>query len=89
VAQRKHPEWLSQVDERVLEFLEAETKGTPQEIADSIPQSSSNKYVNQRLSKLVEAGLAQRVARGQYRITEKGIAFLAGKEDLRDEPEPE
>jgi predicted transcriptional regulator len=83
------PNWLSQTDERILEFLDSESKGTPQEIADAIPTDSSNKYVNQRLSMLLKVGLVERVARGQYRITPKGRGFLAGEQDLRDVEKPE
>lgn len=83
------PEWLTQSDERILEFLDSESKATPMEMADSGLISASNSYISQRLQLLLEIELVERVAHGQYRITPKGHAFVAGQEDLRDLDKPE
>lgn len=85
---RKPPEYLTQTDERILEFLRAEVKGTPKEIVDSGYASGDNKYISQRLKVLNDGGFVNRVAQGQYKISEKGQEYLEGEIDLRDEPEP-
>ena len=89
MAIRKPPNWLTQTDERILEFLEKEVKASPMEMADSGLISKDNKYISQRLTVLLGADLVQKTARGVYRITDRGQGYLAGVEDLRDEPEPE
>jgi len=47
--------------------------------------------IKRRLPKLHEAGLIEEVSeKGPwYKISIKGIEYLEGNEDLRDEPEPE
>ncbi|MBO4248398.1 winged helix-turn-helix transcriptional regulator [Halomicrobium sp. IBSBa] len=46
--------------------------------------------IQRRLPKLKEAGLVELVIEEGtwYRITDRGQAYLQGKADLRDEPEP-
>jgi predicted transcriptional regulator len=81
--------WLSQADERILEFFEEEKKASAEEMSNDERVSLNQNYITQRLQILLKSGLLERRGRGLYRITEKGIAFLAGQEDLRDEPDPE
>ena len=85
---RLAPEWLSQGDERILEFLEEEVKSSPNEIANSDKIRLSRSHINTRLSKLRNANLVSRTSPGLYTLAEKGEKYLKGAADLRNEPEP-
>lgn len=89
MALRMPAEWISQADERILEYLDEETKASAEEIVKDDRVSLNQNYITQRMQVLLEGGLVERVGRGLYRITPKGRGFLAGQEDLRDVEKPE
>jgi predicted transcriptional regulator len=60
---------------------------SPAVIAINIDKSRSE--VNRRLSTLVEYGLARRVLRGYYEITDEGTQYLAGELDASTLVDPE
>lgn len=86
---RMPAEWLSQADERILEYLDEETKASAEEIAGDSRVSLNQNYITQRFQTLLKAGLVERVGRGLYRISPKGRAFLVGQEDMRNMEKPE
>lgn len=86
---RRHAEWMQRVDDRLLEYLESEGTQTPKSIADEWGYDYHRETLGRRLRLLTKAGLVEKVGRGVYRITETGVGYLIGQEDLRDEPEPE
>ncbi|WP_435345079.1 MarR family transcriptional regulator [Haloarchaeobius sp. HRN-SO-5] len=81
---RPRIEWMTQADERILEFLqEKDIVASPSVIAANIDYT--NEYISRRCQRLADGGLLQRVDPTNYRITELGERFLAGdleKEDL-------
>ena len=89
MAIRRPAPWMQAVDERILEYLDTEGGGSPTSIVEDGEFDYHANTVGRRLRLLLETELVERIARGQYRITPKGRAFLAGQEDLRDVEEPE
>ncbi|MFA9502401.1 winged helix-turn-helix domain-containing protein [Natrinema sp. H-ect1] len=80
---RKPGEWMQlPTDERILEILESGLLLSPQVIAKNIGKSRS--HVSRRLSVLIDYGLATRVERGYYEITDAGKRYLAGELDADD-----
>lgn len=76
---------MQRTDERILEGLRDEGNATAEMLEDMGACAAGTAH--QRLPKLTEYGLAQRVATGVYRITDEGKAFL--NEDLdADDLEP-
>lgn len=80
---------MTQIDERILEFLNLEVKDTPQEMANSGYATEDNSYIPQRLKVPLGGELVQKTGRGLYQITPKGRSYLSGDAHLRDEPKPE
>lgn len=82
---RPRVEWMTQGDERILEFLsEKDIVASPSVIAANIDYTAH--YVSQRCRKLVDHGLLQRADASNYQITESGEDFLAGdisREDIK------
>jgi repressor of nif and glnA expression len=77
---RPRVEWMTQADERILEFLqEKDIVASPSVIAANIDYTGE--YISRRCNKLEDAGLLQRVDASNYRITELGVQFLAGETD--------
>lgn len=77
---RPRVEWMTQGDERILEFLfEKDIVASPSVISANIDYT--NEYISRRCNRLAEAGLVQRVDPSNYRITELGVAFLEGELD--------
>ena len=77
--------WMSQCDNRILEFLnETDIVATPFVIANNIDYS--RQYVNQRIRILATNGLVENTGDGLYRITDLGRAYLNGELDVDDLP---
>lgn len=80
---RPRVEWMTQGDERVLEFLdEKDIIASPSVIAANIDYTAE--YISRRCRKLADAGLIQRVDATNYRLTEFGARFLAGEVDAEE-----
>lgn len=86
---RMAPEWVSQADERILEYFDEQNVATAEMMAKDERVSLNRNYITQRLSLLYGGGLLEKTGRGTYRITEAGVEFLQGELDLRDEPKPD
>lgn len=89
MAVRLSADWMTKADDRILEFLYVEGKSQPAMIGEDDRVRFKTQYINQRLSKLLDAGLVTRVGRGVYLISEEGEAYLSGEFDARDLDEPE
>lgn len=78
---RPRVDWMTQADERVLEFLhEKDIVASPTVIAANIDYTAE--YISRRCRELADAGLLQRVDPTNYRITDFGKRFLAGDVDV-------
>nr|WP_254832848.1 MarR family transcriptional regulator [Haloglomus salinum] len=83
---RPRIEWMTQADERVLEFLhEKDIIASPSVIAANIDYS--NEYISRRCQQLAEEGFIQRTDPSNYQITDLGEKFLTG--ELVEEEEDE
>ena len=83
------PSWVSQADERILEYFEEEGTASAEMMSEENRVELNKNYITQRLSLLYSAGFLEKTARGVYRITPKGQEYLSGEADLRDEEKPE
>jgi len=69
------------LDDRILELL-SQKQGeymAPSEMAEDDRIRHSSAHIGRRCKKLEEHGLLQSVGRGNYTITEQGIAYLKGE----------
>lgn len=81
---RRPAAWMVPLDDEVLEvFHSTDLVLTPAIIAHNTDHSRG--AVNRRLSRLAEAGLVERVARGKYRLTYLGDEYLQGRVDPADD----
>lgn len=71
---RKGAEWMKPSDDRILELLRERGNLTPQAVEDFGGPSAG--YAQDRLPVLSEYGLARRISRGLYQITDEGRAYL-------------
>jgi predicted transcriptional regulator len=70
--------WLTQADERILEFLnEKEIEASPSVIAANIDYNPS--YIARRCKKLLDAELLVHTTASNYRINSTGKDYLAGE----------
>ncbi len=65
---------MTQVDEEILETMREEGNMTPRALED-FDVTVAN-YARDRLAKMSDYGLVERLSRGLYRLTEEGEAFL-------------
>jgi len=79
---RQPADWMTPMDDRVLEVLDAGLVLSPTIIAYNIDKS--REAVGRRLSELSEAGLVNRIERGRYEITDQGRSYLAGDLDVEE-----
>lgn len=80
---RPRVDWMTQADERVLEFLhQKDIVASPTVIAANIDYTQE--YISLRCRKLTNAGLLQRVDASNYRVTDLGERFLAGDVDAEE-----
>lgn len=80
---RPRIDWMTQADERILEFLqEKDIVASPSVIAANIDYTGE--YISRRCRKLTDAGLLQRVDASNYRLTELGEQFLSGDIESED-----
>jgi predicted transcriptional regulator len=71
---RKRADWMRPVDEHILEVMRDEGNMTPNAL-EKMDVTVAN-YASNRLSKMAQYGLVERVVQGLYRITDDGVAFL-------------
>ena len=72
---RKRADWMTRTDEVILETMRDEGNMTPQALDERYDVAVAN-YARDRLSEMERYGLVEKLARGLYRITDEGHAFL-------------
>jgi predicted transcriptional regulator len=76
---RKRADWMTRVDEEILETMRDEGNMTPQVLEERYGITAAN-YARDRMTKMARYGLVEKLGRGLYRLTDDGRAFLS--EDL-------
>jgi len=80
---RHSGDWMTLVDDRVLEYIQEQGSGSPTKMANE-EINYSRQYVHQRCKKLVEEGLLNHLGNGIYTITDDGEAYLDGRLDTQN-----
>lgn len=86
---RKHADWITQADERILETLEDSEFPLPkEEIRDRLADAGvgeamvyAQSYVDARLARLQAYGFVEPSRTRQYALSEKGTLYLRGEFD--------
>lgn len=83
---RKHANWLTQTDERILEFLREYGNHPPSGIQHRLSEIGVDmeyhaNHVGRRCRELEEFGLLHNVGGGTYAITDDGKEYLNGDLD--------
>lgn len=83
---RKHADWMTHADERVLEYLSENGNHRPAQIADQLGTIGADmgfhrKYVGRRCRTLQARGMLRNLGNGLYQITDLGEQFLDGEID--------
>jgi predicted transcriptional regulator len=74
---------MNQTDNRILELLdESDLILSPGVMAVNLDYTRN--WVSRRVSKLLDAGLVERVNGAYYRITDKGRSYLSGELDAEE-----
>lgn len=81
---RHSGDWMTLVDDRVLEFISENETGSPTAMKREGPIHYSRQYVARRAKKLADEGLLRHVGNGVYMITEDGEAYLDGRLDTQN-----
>jgi len=81
---RHSGDWMTLVDDRVLEYLREHDSGTPTKMKREGPINYSRAYVDRRCKRLAEEGLVKHFGNGVYVITEDGEAYLDGRLDTQE-----
>ncbi|SEN19010.1 hypothetical protein SAMN05216388_100216 [Halorientalis persicus] len=83
-------EWFTQVDDRILEYLQEHKSGSPTQMAKHENIHFTRSYVHKRCKILADYGLIEDYGNGVYIITDEGEAYLAGELNLNElEPDDE
>ncbi|MBX0288205.1 winged helix-turn-helix domain-containing protein [Haloarcula salinisoli] len=87
---RRPAEWMTPLDERILELLAAEGWATPRSIARRVSLGASVGRVRERCRLLSQTGLVAPLSRAllHYEITGAGRRYLAGELDASEQPGP-
>ena len=76
--------WMTLVDDRILEYLHENEAASPTEMMKGGPIKFSRAYIGRRCKKLKEEGLIREISDATYVITEDGEAYLEGRLDTED-----
>ena len=76
--------WMTAVDDRILEYLSEHESGSPTKMKREGPIRYSRQQVHRRCKKLAENDLVNDLGNGVYMITEDGQAYLEGRLDTED-----
>ena len=71
--------WMTAVDDRILEYLSEHESGSPTKMKREGPIRYSRQQVHRRCKKLAENGLVKHLGNGVYIITDDGEAYLEGR----------
>ena len=81
---RHSGDWMTLVDDRILEYLYENEAASPTEMMKGGPIKFSRAYIGRRCKKLKEEGLLREISDATYVITEDGKAYLKGHLDTED-----
>ena len=76
--------WMTAVDDRILEYLSEHESGSPTKMKREGPIRYSRQQVHRRCKKLSDEGLVNDLGNGVYMITEDGEAYLEGRLDTEN-----
>ena len=76
--------WMTLVDDRILEYLHENEAASPTEMMKGGPIKYSRAYIGRRCKKLKQRGLLREISDATYVITEDGEAYLKGYLDTED-----
>ena len=79
---RRHAEWMTLADERILEYLSEMGNHQPSQIAQEF--GFHRKYIGKRCRILEENGFLTNRGNGVYQITEQGQKYLRGEYDASE-----
>ncbi len=74
-------DWMSLVDDRILEYIHEQESGSPKKMKDEGRIRYSRQHIARRCRKLAEKGLLTHLGNGVYVITDEGEAYLKGELD--------
>ena len=77
-------DWMTLVDDRILEYLRENETGSPKKMKDEGPIRYSDAYIGRRCKRLVEEGLVRHLGNAVYTITDDGEAYLDGRLDTEE-----
>lgn len=81
---RQPAEWMSRIDDRILEVIDTMGNMTPLALSNEGEQKRldiGRKWAGIRCRELARYGLLNRIDKGLYAITDEGKAYLAGELD--------
>lgn len=81
---RHSGDWMTLVDDRVLEYIREHGSGSPTQMKKEGPIHYSRQYVDKRCRKLADEGLLKHLGNGVYILTDDGEAYLDGKLDTQN-----
>jgi len=81
---RHSGDWMTLVDDRVLEYIREHESGSPTEMMREGPIHYSRQYIARRCKKLAEEGLIRHLGNGVYILTDDGEAYLDGTLDTQN-----
>jgi len=76
--------WMTAVDDRILEYLSEHESGSPTKMKREGPIRYSRQQVHRRCKKLTENALVRDLGNGVYVITDDGEAYLEGQLDTEN-----
>jgi len=76
-------DWMTLVDDRILEYVRENGSGSPTEMQKNAPIRYSRPYVHKRCKELTKRGLLEHLGNGVYVITDDGEAYLDGELDTQ------
>ena len=81
---RHSGDWMTQLDDRILEYLHENEAASPTEMMKGGPINFSRAYIGRRCKKLKENGLLREISDATYVITDDGEAYLEGRLDTEN-----
>ncbi|WP_251327945.1 phage repressor protein [Haloplanus pelagicus] len=81
---RHSGDWMTLVDDRVLEFIRENESGSPTEMMEEGPIHYSRQHIARRCRKLADEGLLRHLGNGVYVLTDDGEAYLDGTLDTQN-----
>ena len=81
---RHSGDWMTLLDDRILEYLSENEAASPTEMKKGGPLHFSRAYIGRRCRKLAEEGLIREISDAVYKITDDGEAYLSGVLDTQN-----